>query len=191
MVDKKRKLPGLTTRKGGVVYKVKINGKVQAVNSDNNIVKVTGTRCQLKLAGLPQRVQSKEGKDLDKLSACGGERRALGKKLAKEAANAARQDMKQDFLAYKKLQVGMITKKEFNKLLSNKGVRRMRDINPRMMKEFKQNKEIAKEERANAKDQALLKKFKELKKNLQNAKAARILRRKRQNEKTNENLNRV
>jgi hypothetical protein len=184
MVDKKRKIPGLASRKGGVVYKIKRNGKIQAVNSKNRMIKVLGTRCQLKLAGLPQRVQSKESKDLEKLSACGWEQRAkglaLGKQIAKDAAKAARNDLDKNFLAYKK-RIGAgpqaITRANYNKDRARAGVRRMRNAIPAMKAAFEENKAndaiTRKYEKERAQYMNDLKKFRDLKKKIQDARAKR------------------
>ena len=69
-----RKKTILKTRKGNIAYKVKRGRKVQAVDGKGHIVKVVGTRCQIKRAGFPQRVQSKESKDRERLAACSGSR---------------------------------------------------------------------------------------------------------------------
>ena len=73
MVEERKKT-SLKTRKGKIAYKVKRGRKVQAVDGKGHIVKVVGTKCQIKRAGFPQRVQSKESKDLERLSACGRSR---------------------------------------------------------------------------------------------------------------------
>ena len=52
----------LKSPSGKVVFKKKIGSKVQAVNNAGNPVKVDATKCQLKKAGLPQRVQSSQKK---------------------------------------------------------------------------------------------------------------------------------
>ena len=52
----------LKSPSGKVVFKKKVAGKVQAVNNSGSPIKVDATKCQLKKAGLPQRVQSSHKK---------------------------------------------------------------------------------------------------------------------------------